>query len=171
MGRTDHNHRPSVSLPPAGASPAPLEPTAFAARVIAGSKRHLALCVLLTCAIAVMGVALGAPWKWLAALGVIGASQVLYNVLRIRGARRALRSAQAGGDFIGAQKRSHLLRGKVLLVVSPLLLLGVGVGLAREQPSPSVWIVFAVIGAFLGYGWLWWFRALRRVKSWRAAPA
>lgn len=148
-----------------------LDPTAFARGTIAGSKRHLAQSAMLAAVVAALGALIGAPAIHLVGIGVIGAALVAYNLLRIRNAKRALQSAEGGRAFVRDQRQSHLVRGKLYLVASPLLVVAVAIGLAREQPSVPVgaWLAFVACAAFIAYGWVWWARALRRVRHWRAA--
>src|SRR5688572_11791969 len=99
MDHRDSTHPPKPSSPPAGATPQ--HPKDFAQRAMAGSKLHLGVSVLLTLAIAVTSALVGATAVHLGAVGAMGVFLVSYNLLRIRAARGALRSAQAGNDFVG----------------------------------------------------------------------
>ncbi|HEX4352447.1 MAG TPA: hypothetical protein VHZ95_06025 [Polyangiales bacterium] len=104
-----------------------------------------------------------------AALAAFLCMIVVYNLLRIRAARSVFASREAATRFIARQRRSHLVRGTAYLIISPALVIFVSVGLLRESPPAPLraWIVFAGSTLFLAYGWLWWARALRRVKRWR----
>ena len=100
----------------------PVDPRAFARGTIRGSKRHLLISVAMTVAFAGAGLACGASALTLLALAVMCGGLVTYNLVRIRAARRALGSPQLAHDFVLAQKRSHLVRGTLYLIASPVLL-------------------------------------------------
>ena len=150
----------------------PVDPSSFARGTIRGSRRHLLLSVVWFTAVAGAVLASGASVLTVVVLAAICAGLIAYNLVRIRAATRALGSPQLAHDFVLAQKRSHLVRGRIYLIASPILLAGTGAGLAHEQPTPPpyAWAVFAFTGAVLVYGWIWWVRTLRRVKLWHAPP-
>jgi hypothetical protein len=147
-----------------------LDPQAFARGAITASKRHLVSSVLLTVAVGVAAALLHYATAMIAA-GMIGFFLVVYNVLRIRAASRALGSAELGVKFVERQRRSHLVRGTAYLFLSPVLVLVTAIGLALEKPGPPAieWLLFGAIWALLAYYWVWWLRALRRVRLWSTA--
>ena len=144
-----------------------VDPEAFARETIAASKRHLLTSVVLTVvggsALALTGYLPGAF-----TMAGIGSFLVLYNVFRIRAASRALSSTDLGTTFVRGQRRSHLVRGTVYLVGSPVLVFITAFGLASKDPGAPAfeWLLFGAICAFLAYGWVWWLRTLRRVRLW-----
>lgn len=151
----------------------PLDLQRFARSVISASKRHLLISVLGTLALEAANYATGASILTMAILATIGTSLVLYNLLRIRRAARALESTTDAGEFVVAQRRSHRVRGKVYLVASPIVLVATGLGLVLERPRPPLgaWVAFLLVAAVLAYGWIWWRRALRQVEGWRTPEA
>lgn len=146
----------------------PLDRVVFARGVIAASGRHVVVAGLLVSGLATVAALSGASAPVILVPLGLGASLVLYNLLRIRAAKRSLQSPEAGAELMRQQRRSHLVRGTFYLVASPILLLGVALGLASERPAPplAAWLLFAAIATVLGVGCLWWLRALRRVRAW-----
>jgi hypothetical protein len=89
-----------------------------------------------------------------------------YNFFRIRSARRALAAPGRLPEFARAQRKSHLVRGRIYLVAAPIIVVVTWLLLARDLPSvpPSHVIVAAAGTVFLGFYWLVWLRTIRRIR-------
>ena len=160
----------SAAKPEPAESVQPLDPAVLARGVIAGSKRHVAGSMGLAITLATVTMLLGASRVYLGIFAGAAVCMVLYNIVRIRAATRALDTPERGPAFVHAQQRSHQVRGTIYLVTSPVLVAATAIGLVSESPPPppAAWMVFAGMALFIGYGWYWWLRALRRVRRWRA---
>jgi hypothetical protein len=137
---------------------------ALAKFTVRASWRHMALSVLINGLILSFLVAHGAglvPQLFIVGCGV---TLVTYNFFRIRGARAALASPSRLERFVDGQRRSQQVRGRVFLVIGPVLVVGawMGVLLHRDQMRSDTWFMMAVITLFLGWGWRLWWRTLKR---------
>ena len=84
----------------------------------------------------------------------------------VRGAKRALREPSRLRAFSDGQRRSHLVRGRAFLALSPLIVLVTWVGLLRERHVPlDGWLVITVVTALLARAWLGWWRGLRKIAA------
>lgn len=145
----------------------------FAEGAVRGSRRHMVMSLLVCGAVEAFEISVHASAGVHA--GVIGilVFLVVYNVLRIRLARRALAAGTADAlrAFVHGQKRSHLVRGRIFLIACPVV---VAAGWAstlyelRSTDRPAIYVVaMLATTAFLAWGWLFWWRGLRRVAQWQ----
>ena len=157
----------SMSTDPSRPSSRSVQAIQFAHGVVRGSRRHLLTSVLLCGGLVAWGVHLGSDPASRVLMCAIGAALLLYNLLRIRSARRALASTELAQRFVLAQRRSHLLRGTTFLVLTPMLLVFVWINvLMLGDASGELIVTLAVISAGLAGAMIWWSRALRRVRRW-----
>ncbi len=139
---------------------------------IRASWRHMAASVVMCLAFIALAAAHHARLSTqLFFVGVL-VFLVGYNLLRIRGARRALAvgNADAFARFARGQRQLHRVRGRMYLVTAPLLV-GVaawgtltGVSRPLDERAMSACVTLFLIG-----GWVTWWRAVRSLGPFERA--
>jgi len=139
---------------------------AFPRRIVLESRRNLVLSVVLTAGVLTFELALRASFVVHGFVVAIGLFLVGYHLVRMRRARAADSTLEAARAFVIQQRRSHLVRGRLALVLFPLLLAATwGLALAAPHQLNAVgWALLALMSAFLVRGWFAWYRTLREVK-------
>jgi len=119
----------------------------------------------------------GRTWS-LATVGGISLSIVVAFLFRVRGARRALavRDDATIERWAAGQRQSHRVRGRVFLVVAPVILGVMWRGLLHSPRVPlDESLVNGVVTIFIVGAWVVWFRAVHSLgpleRSRRAATS
>jgi hypothetical protein len=136
---------------------------AQATGTVTASWRHMAGSVALCAAIFGWYSTRDTPAYGYAGVGAIGAFLVAYNLVRIHRARAALAEPSLLEVFWQGQRRSHRARGRSYLVLAPIVVAMTWAGMLRMPHEPmDAWIVLVGATLFLAFGWIFWFRAVRR---------
>jgi hypothetical protein len=136
-----------------------------AGMTVTRSWQHMAGSVLLCGAIVAWYAVRGASVAAFVGVGAIGAFLVGYNVVRIARARAALREPSLLPRFADGQRQSHRVRGRLYLIGAPVIIAVTWAGtlMSSSRLSADTWTVLAMTTLFLGVGWVWWLRVVRRL--------
>jgi hypothetical protein len=125
----------------------------------------MAVSVLLCAAILGWYAARGASAVAFVGVVVIGVFLVVFDAVRIAGARAAIREPSSLSRFADGQRRSHRVRGHLFLVGAPVILAGTWAGtlMSSSRLPADAWAFLLATTLFIGVGWVWWLRIVRRL--------
>jgi hypothetical protein len=125
----------------------------------------MAVSVLLCAAILGWYAARGAQAVAFVGIVVIGVFLVVFDVVRIARARAAIREPSSLPRFADGQRRSHRVRGRLYLVGAPVIVAVTWAGtlMSSSRVPTDVWAVLLATTLFIGLGWVWWLRVVRRL--------
>ncbi len=129
------------------------------------SWAHLATTLILYAAILAWFESQHASRAYFLVIVVFGVVVALYNVRRMRTARAALANPETLASFAEDQARSHRLRGRIFLVLAPLLLVVTWYGALRSSDmNATSWTVLMLATSLLVAGGVRWVASLRRLS-------
>jgi hypothetical protein len=137
----------------------------FATVAVRRSWQHMGASVALCAATFGWYVIRDAPRSTFVAIAATGLFLVVYNVVRIAKARRALLVPSRLDEFAGGQLQSHRVRGRIYLVLAPVVIAVTWFEMLSSTPQPTdLWLVDIGATLFLLVAWVWWFRTVRHMN-------